>query len=91
MFKLSTFILYVRAYLIHLRTGKEITHVFYFSKKQDEVGYGWIARNDNIKSPRTCTFRGVPYSEMRELKYGWSNWEDARIVGFGSDNDVVFI
>lgn len=68
----------IYAWILSKITGRKMTHGFYYSKKQ---------RGD---SPSIYLFRGKVYSEMRELKHGWCNWKDSKLVGIGSDSDLEF-
>lgn len=63
---------------------RKVTHVFWYSQLQNDIPK-WGRKNNHMP-----TFKGSPYSEMSYPHYGWSNWKDARIVGFGCDSDIVF-
>ncbi|KKN88688.1 hypothetical protein LCGC14_0245790 [marine sediment metagenome] len=69
----------------------EVTHYFFYSKKQERkdysLGYNWStpwlpARNSLIY------FKGMSYTEMKEIGHGWSNYCDVRLVGLGSLKDI---
>ena len=82
----------VKEFLKEIKESKA-THVFYFSKRQMK-----IVRSESdsfskmIGAPELVgnqpSFNGAPYSEMREFKCGFSNFDDAVIVGIGSISDV---
>lgn len=63
-------------------------HVFWYSKKQDSLPKWPFDSEYKIKGE--CTFKGKRYSEMKGFEYngGLSNWDDAKIVGIGSIEDV---
>lgn len=70
-----------------LFVGKRPTHVFYFSSKQKEISDEiWLYNGMNQRN--TVMFKDKEYTEMREFKDGWPNWDDAKIIGIGSYDDV---
>jgi len=69
----------------HFRKNRA-THVFYFSEKQLHCCDGFF-KFDRMPNP-DVRFKGKPYTEMREFKHGFSNWDDAKIVGIGGYSDV---
>jgi len=67
-----------------LKEDKRITEVsiFFMSKKQYELP------NPYSDEP---LFKGKPYSETKNIKYGVeSNWDDAEILGVGTNRDITF-
>lgn len=68
---------------------EEITHMFFYSEKQKEK-----LNRLRIIFPYTYTkslFKNQEYTEMREIKHGWSYWDDAILIGFGNINDVKIV
>lgn len=84
---LSSYYLQTLAFVISLFTRKPATHAFFYSKKQDAIGASMFitSQYSKSKSPR---FRGRAYSEMSELKHGWNNWNDSKLIGIGSNADI---
>lgn len=73
--------LQIYAWVLSKIQRREITHAFYYSERQANLPYV------NVNGP---TFKGEKYSEMRGLEYGWSTYPDAKLIGFGSSDDVKF-
>jgi len=63
------------------------THVFYFSEEQLHCCDGLFMLDGMPESD--ARFKGKPYTEMRDFKYGVSNWDDAKVVGIGGYNDIT--
>lgn len=78
------------AMLITFFTGREITHAFYYSEIQNKRSRDmrYMVSYDHPFNNSVPIFKRKEYTEMRELKYGWSNWLDAKLLGLGSDNDI---
>jgi hypothetical protein len=76
------------ALIITLFTKREVTHGFYYSEKQKDINFDMF---DMFPEKKTVLFRGKEYTEMRSLEYGWCNWDDSRLVGLGSIDDVQFV
>lgn len=85
---LESYYLQILAKIITLFTGREITHVFWYSKMQDKVAKDLLfpARPKSV-----ALFKGKYYTEMSNIMHGFSNWSDAKIIGFGSIKDVAFV
>jgi hypothetical protein len=71
----------------------KITHLFFYSNDQDGVIEGMFyspySPYWSYMEPKPDTYiKGRKYSEMREIGKGFSNWEDAVIVGVGGHSDV---
>jgi len=72
-----------------LKNGVKATHIFFYSKNQDNIKLSFDYDPFFSKMPEV-SFNGKKYSEMREFKHGnQSNWDDAIIVGVGTIADVV--
>lgn len=72
----------IRFVIMKIRNPKA-THCFFYSKKQDEIGYDFLPKN-------TPTFKGVRYSEMRDINKGpKNNWDDCKLLGIGTYSDVA--
>ncbi len=72
--------LVVMAYYMLLKyfSFGKITHLFFYSKKQKQLGgYNKV--------------KGKEYTEMRRIGKGFSNFGDAKIVGCGGYGDIEFV
>lgn len=80
------------ASLITLFTGRKITHAFYYSQEQkNRLEHVLNIFSEISKDIHINTFKGREYTEMRELKHGWSNFKDSKLIGFGSYSDISSI
>jgi hypothetical protein len=64
----------------------KITHLFFWSNNQGNIGSEMFMLDMSQK--KDTYIKNKRYSEMREIGSGFSNWEDAVIVGIGGYNDV---
>lgn len=65
---------------------KKITHAFYYNHKQKNINYDWVY---GIEKTSINKFKGKEYTEMKEFNYGWSNWDDAILIGIGTYSDIT--
>lgn len=73
------------AFLTNPFRKNKVTHLFFYSNEQYNIGLMPMIG----MPPKKDTFiKNKKYSEMREIGKGFSNWEDAIIVGIGGYNDV---
>ena len=82
-----------RVFIYNLFSSEKATHTFFYSKQQQEVIDSDIPFSDfeRLAPKGFTTYKGVRYTEMKGFKYGYkSNWDDAVILGFGSDKDIKF-
>jgi hypothetical protein len=81
-----TILLQCWVFLLNPFRKNKITHLFFWSKKQDTLSKeaGWF----DMRPKKDTYIKGKKYSEMREIGRGYSNWGDAIIVGIGGYSDV---
>jgi hypothetical protein len=80
---LRCYFLQTYAMVYFIFTKKELTHAFFYSQKQYEVGTDFRKRK--------VYFKGKEYSEMCGFEFGaTNNWSDAKLLGFGSYKDISF-
>jgi hypothetical protein len=82
---LITFLLKSFSYTVNLFIKKKYTHLFFYSEQQDKIGLNVYPYEKHI-----TYVNGIEYSEMREIGKGFSNWDDAKIVGIGSYKDITY-
>lgn len=73
-----------------MKTFNDCTHYFFYSEKQEERIYWplWMSRGLKEDNPLP-TFKGNPYTDMREIGTGWSDWDDAVYLGAGTIEDAA--
>lgn len=80
------------AWFLRTFRGQEITHAFFYSKQQKDLtvrlmsSWGW----PSLESIGPVLFKGMEYSEMKDINSGWCNWPDSRLVGLGSYRDITW-
>lgn len=84
---------YARIHNIFASKNNRLEFYFFFSRKQDDGNF------DYDKPKNKNYFKGSEYSEMCSIfkryehldnKRGWSNWDDAILLGMGNHNDIAF-
>ena len=85
--KIKGFLLYIRVFFINLFLKNKHTHAFYYSKKQNEIieDYSYSLGKKKYKA----TFKGKEYTEMKQFKDGWCNWDDSKLIGIGRDENII--
>lgn len=73
------------AWYLKIFRGWKITHAFFYSQGQKDL-------TDKLIAPFgvKVLFQGKEYTEMREIKHGWCNWPDSRLIGLGSNKDLSY-
>ena len=81
------------AWYMRVIEGKKVTHAFFYSQKQKDLADKLIPSicwSDGSSFPRfKVLFQGKEYSEMKDIRQGWCNWSDSRLVGLGTQEDVT--
>ena len=79
-------ILRIKAWVNNLFKKEKYTHFFFYSDKQKCVVDSIQLFNGEQR--QVVKFKGRPYTEMRQFKYGFPNWNDAVLLGIGSYRDI---
>jgi hypothetical protein len=74
---------YLRVWWLRL-FNRKATHCFFYSEGQRNVSISWEVKHT------LPLFKDIEYTEMRGFEYGPSNWEDAKLLGIGTTEDVTF-